>query len=254
MKKAIVLAALLICLVPSLTFADVVNFNVGFFFPRANANDPDSLWQIEFDNMDFAKSDFQATNFGFAYEYFLSNNFSLMLGVDGYNRQRLGVYEGLVSEEVDGDIWAFDYGDGFPISHVFSVSITPIQASIKLAPMGRANRFIPYIGGGVGIYLWSARIQGEMVDFNETELFYDPNLDQDVYGNLVYQVDAREESRLSIGYHAFAGFMVPIANRISVDLGFKYTIVTGSMNDGFVGFPNFDLGGYTIILGMNYWF
>ena len=254
MKKAIVLSALLVLLAPGLIFADIVNFNVGFFFPRADANNPDSLWQIEFENMDFAKSDFNSTNFGFAYEYFITNNFSLVLGVDGYNRQSLGTYDGYVSEEIDSEIWAFDYGEGFPVSHVFSVSVTPIQLSVKLAPLGRAASFIPYIGGGIGLYLWNVRLQGELIDFNEAELFYDPNIDQDVTGYLTYQVDAREESRLSLGYHAFAGIMVPVANRISIDAAFKYTIVTGGFTEGFVGFPDFDLGGYTIVIGMNYWF
>jgi len=254
MKKAIVLTALMALLIPSLSHADVVNFNVGFFFPRANSNNPDSLWQIEFENMDFTKSDFNATNFGFAYEYFLSNNFSLMLSVDGYSRQRLGQYEGYVSEEIDQEIWAFDYGEGFPVTHVFSVSVTPIQLSFKMAPLGRTGRVIPYLGGGIGVYLWNVRLQGEMIDFNDAELFYDPGLDEDVWGYYVYQVDAREQSRLTLGYHAFAGFMVPVANRISLDIGFKYSIVTGALTEGFEGFPDFDLGGYTVILGMNYWF
>jgi opacity protein-like surface antigen len=254
MKKAIVIAALMVFMVPGAIFADVVNFNIGFFFPRAGANNPDSLWQIEFDNMDFTKNNFNATNFGFSYEYFLTNNFSIMLGVDGYNRQRLGSYEGFVSEEIDGDLWAFDYGEGFPVTHVFSVSITPIQMSIKLAPLGRTGRFIPYVGGGIGLYLWTVRLQGEMIDFDDAELFYDPGIDEDVWGYFTYEVDAREENRLSVGYHAFAGFMIPIANRISLDLAVKYSLVSGSFQEGFTGFPDFDLGGYTFILGMNYWF
>jgi opacity protein-like surface antigen len=204
--------------------------------------------------MDFTKSAFNSTNFGFSYEYFVSNNFSIVLGVDGYNRQKVGTYEGFISEEIDNEIWAFDYGEGFPISHVFAVSITPIQLSLKLAPLGRSGRFIPYIGGGVGLYLWNVRLQGEMIDFNDAELFYDPNLDEDVWGYYVYEVDAREDSRLSVGYHAFGGIMVPIANRISLDVAFKYSIVTAAFTEGFVGFPDFDLGGYTIVIGMNYWF
>lgn len=250
MKKIIILFAALLILAPGLIFADIVSFRAGYFFPKAESD----LWQIEFENMDFTSADYQASTFGFSYEYFLSREISLILGVEGFTKQKMGTYVGYVSEQIGGDYWAFDYGQGFAISHVFSVSSTPFQVGLKLTPMGRRGKFIPYLGGGVGIYLWSVRLQGEMIDFSDSELFHDFNINQDVIGYYVYQTDAREENKITLGFHGFGGIMIPVGNRISIDISFKYIIVKGRFTEAFQGFENFDLSGSQGSIGINYWF
>lgn len=246
-KSLIILFALTLCL-PGFIFSDLVTFKVGYYIPHAMSD----LWEIEFENMSYTKPQFQNTNFAFGYEYFVSRELSVILSVDPYTKKKSGIYNDYVGESIDGDDYAFDYGTGFPISHVFSVSITPIQASIKLTPLGRKGKLIPYVGGGVGAYLWTVRIQGEMIDFNEGEEFLDG--DDIVIGFPVYVVDAREENKLSFGFHVFGGIMLPIANRISAEGEVKYNRLSGSFKDGFIGFDPFDLGGLTISIGMNYWF
>jgi len=250
MKKLFILFTALLILAPGVIFADIVTFQVGYFFPKADSD----LWQIEFENMDFTSSDYQSSIFSFSYEYFLSRELSIVMGLEGYTKQKLGTYVGYVSEQIDGDYWAFDYGEGLAISHVFSVSTTPIQVGLKLTPLGRRGRFIPYIGGGVGVYLWNVRLYGEMIDFADSEIFYDPGIDQDVEGFYVYETDAREENKFALGFHAFGGIMIPIANRLSIDISFKYMIVKGRFGDAFVGFEDFDLSGYQGAVGINYWF
>jgi len=250
MKKIIIFTALALMLIPSLMHADLISFRVGYFIPAAASD----LWDTEFENMSFLKTDFQGANFIFSYEYFMTNELSFMLSVDGYSRQKRGFYNDFVGEVVDLDYYAFDYGEGFSIEHVFSVSITPILASIKLTPMGRKGKIIPYIGGGGGVYLWTVRLYGEMIDFSFPEVFYDPNIDEFVLGYPVFDVDARDEGKIAFGFHGFGGFMVPIANRITVDVEFKYSIVKGNLTEGFEGFEPFDLSGYQITLGINYWF
>jgi len=250
MKKHLIVILALIFLLPSVAVSDMVSFRVGFFFPRAQSD----LWDIEFENMDFTKTDYQNSNFGFSYEYFLSQELSLVLSVDGYSKQKAGSYMDFVGEEIDGFEYAFDYGEGFGISHVYSVSITPIQASIKLTPLGRRMKVIPYLGGGVGLYIWSVRLQGDMIDFSAAEEFYDPNIDAYVFGYEIYQTDAREENKFKFGFHGFAGVMVPVANRISVEAEFKYNAAKGTFSEAFEGFEPFDLGGYQFSVGLNYWF
>ena len=248
-KYIIILFALILCL-PGFIFSDVVSFKVGYFIPRAMSD----LWEIEFENMSFTKTDFQNTNFAFGYEYFVSREFSIILGIEGYTKNKSGIYNDYVGEDIDGDGYAFDYGEGYALSHVFSVSSTPVQASIKLTPLGRKGKIIPFIGGGVGAYLWTVRVQGDMIDFDAGEEFIDVDLDAIVIGYPTYTVDAREENKVSFGYHVFGGIMLPIANRISVEGEVKYNRVTGNFKDGFLGFDPFDLGGWTISVGMNYWF
>jgi opacity protein-like surface antigen len=248
MKKILVFLAAVLIFVPCITFSDVVTFKVGYFFPRAQSD----LWQDEFYNMSFEKSNYQASNFGFGYEYFLSNQFSMVLNVEGYSKNRLGQYVDFVGiSDVDGE-WAYplDFQEDFIPAHTFSVSITPIQLSLKIAPLGRRQKFIPYVGGGVGLYIWSVRIFGDLVDLSDPWVDLDYNVD--IYP--IVQVNAKEENKLRIGYHAFGGVMVPVANRISFEAEFKYNFAKGNLTEYFVGFEPFDLSSYQISVGLNYWF
>jgi len=250
MKKRLIVLLTLVLLIPGFVFSDIVTFKVGYYIPRAQSD----LWEVEFENMDFVRSDFQGTNFSLAYEYFLSNQLSIMFSVDGYTKQKAGFYEGYVGETIDGYDYAFDYGDGFPIAHVFSVSVTPIQLSVKLTPLGRRAKIIPFIGGGAGLYLWNVKLQGDIIDFSNYDWFYDPNIDEDVIGYWVEPADLRDENRLKVGFHVLGGFMMPIGNRISLEVEFKYNLNVKGDLESFVGFQPFDLSAYQIAVGLNYWF
>jgi opacity protein-like surface antigen len=152
--------------------------------------------------------------------------------------------------DLEGDFYAFENEPGGDVvSHVFNVSITPIQLGIKFTPFGRKSKIIPYVGGGVGLYLWNVRLYGDLVDFDDPVEFTDGSI-----GFPIYETNAREENKFKVGYHAFGGVMVPIANRISADLEFKYNFVKGNFTEAFVGFEPFDLSSYQISLGVNYWF
>lgn len=259
MKKYFMILTVLLLVAPGFVLSDIVTIKVAYFIPRAQG-DP---WETEFENMDFKKSDFQTTNFAFSYDYFFTNSMSFVFAASSYTKNKAGIYEGYVADSAPGDFWdyfAFDYGQGDPISHVYSVSFTPIQVSLKFAPLGRKGKFIPFVGGGVGAYLWSVKISGSFIDFGNPELFYDTGLDSDVTGYPVYDDDLRAENKLRFGFHGMAGVMVPVANRISLEGEVKYNYLKApfSQLEGFeyvlVGYEYFDLSGWTISLGMNYWF
>ncbi len=263
MKKTLILLTALILTIPGFVFSDLVTFKIGYFLPHGAKYDinnarPDDLWWIEFDQMNFKTSSYQTSNFGFSYEYFFSNHLSLVLNIDSYSKNKLGQYMDYVGLiDFDGD-WAYpiefaqdihpDYRF-FP-SHSFNISITPFQLSVKIAPLGRRMKIIPYIGGGVGIYLWNVRLLGDYIDF---EVAWE-DLDWNVYKFPVDQVDAREQNKLTVGYHGFAGVMVPLANRISLEAEFKYNHCIADFKESFIGFEPFDIGGIQISIGMNYWF
>jgi hypothetical protein len=252
MKKTIRLLAILVLLFPCLGFSDSASVRLGYFIPRAQSD----LWQIEFENMTFTKSNFQTAVLGFSYEHFLTRELSLVIGFDSYSKIERGDYRDYVGISfTDGD-FAFPsvYQEDFIISHQLSVSILPIQVSLKLTPFGRKSSFIPYIGGGVSMYIFSVKLQGDMVDFSVDDLIYeDPD-----YGSVnyypVYLADARAETRFAFGFQGFAGFMIPLASRIAIEAEFKYSYGKGSLGRDFEGFGKFDLSAYQISLGVNYWF
>lgn len=238
-------------------FSGLVTFKMGFYVPRADSD----LWDDEFFNMSFDKSNFHSMNFAFAYEHFLTKQLSIHLSIEGYSKQKWGFYEdwvGYIDDEYNWD-WAYpaDYVGDYKPGHTFGVSITPLQISLKLTPLGRRGGFIPYVGGGVGVYLWSVRIRGgDFIDFDDP--WYDPVNEVDIFP-LYNPVETREDNRLTLGYHAFGGVMIPIANRITIEAEFKYNIAKGNFPEdnffyGFWGFQPFDISGYAISLGLNYWF
>jgi len=252
MKKTIGLVAILILLLPTLGRSGAISFRLGYIIPRAHSD----LWAIEFENMSFQKSDFQTTTLGIHYEHFLTRELSVMIGVDSYTQTELGYYRDYVGFSFDEGEFAFpaaNYTGGYSIDHNFSVSITPIQLSLKLAPFGRRSGFIPYIGGGVSLYVWTVKLLGDMVDFTDEWFYEDPDLgDVTIYG--IYQTQARAESRFSFGVQGFAGLMIPVARQLAIEAEFKYSYGKGNLGEAFQGFEDFDLGSYEISLGVNYWF
>ena len=249
MRKIGMILVVLAVLTPGFVFSDLVTFKLGYFFPRAKSD----LWTTEFDNLTLKRSDYTGSIFGFSYEYFVTREIAVQLSIDGYSKQKSGAYldyEGL--SDFDGD-WAYPAGSLFQPSfipqHVYSVSVTPIQVSVKFTPLGRGQRIIPYIGGGVGLYIWSARLQGDVIDFADP--WIDLDLDVEIYPVDTY--DIRDENKLRIGFQALGGIMFPLANRISLEGEFKYNFAQGTLDD-FIGFEPFDLNGFQVSIGMNYWF
>ena len=263
MKKTLILLFTLLFFAPGLVLADIVTVNVTYFVPRfGDPGDEYNLWQIEFDNMSFTKNNFHGTSLGFAYEYFFTRQMSLMLSLDTYSRRKTGFYKDYVGISFNEGDFAFpnEFIGDFNISHVFDVTITPIQLSLKLTPMGRTGRLIPYVGGGIGVYLWSVRLQGDIIDFMDVWEYEEPGLVIDVY--MIKWKDAREENKVNIGFHALGGLMFPVGKQMSLNAEFKYNFVKGDMErgddpfwpEGFTGASPFDLSGYQISIGFSYWF
>ena len=252
MKKKLALFVAAILLIPAFSFSNIFTFKAGLFFPKAKSD----LWQYEFDNVDLTRAKFQNSNFGVSYEHFFSREISFVLGIDGYSKKKLGIYKNYVGREGIPYYYALESGEGETLVHVFNVSITPIQLSVKLTPMGRGRKLIPYVGGGVGVYLWSLSRQGDFVDFSMKEEYFDVELEENRMGFALYpDSTARESSKLSIGYHAFGGLMYAFANRITLEAEFKYNFAEGKLEAwSFRDSAPFDLSGFQISLGINYWF
>jgi len=258
MKKRILAALIALLTVSALGFSNTITFRLNYFVPRAQSgiNWPDSLWTIEFDQMTYKKSDFQDTSFGFDFEYFISNEFSLVFSIDTFNKSKAGYYKDFVGFDYEGDVYAVSNAyadvDTFSLTHSLNVSITPLQVSAKITPFGRRSKIIPYFGGGVGLYLWSVRMRGDMIDFS-TDYSNDPTIPI-YYVSSVDVMEGETFGKISLGYQAFAGIMVPVANRLTIDIAAKFNAAKGKFTKTFQDFDMFDLSGFFISLGVNYWF
>jgi hypothetical protein len=259
MKKLTVIAAALLVLVPSLAFSDSISLRFGYYMPRALSNSylsshPDSLWTIELDQMSFPMKDFRGGIMGFSYEYFVSKNFSLAFTLDSFNRTRMGYYNDWVWFALDEGDFAFPYElyDGDDIVHSFSVTTTPLQLSVKFAPLGRKTKIIPFVGGGATLNLWRVRMYGDMVDFSDPWIYTDEVLgDIDIYP--LESVNGRE-SGVAFGWHAFGGIEVPIGYRATFGLEARWHSSKAKFEEWFLGFDDFELGGLALTAGFSYWF
>jgi hypothetical protein len=266
MRKKILVALTALILVSAMGYANTFSLRGNYFVPGGPTKSlSNSMWKIEYDNMDYGKNAFHGMSFGFAFEYFLTRELSLEFSIDAfYSRTVSGAYKDYLGFQNASDYWAvpaaYDkYMDvnTFSTGHSLRVSITPIQMTLKIAPFGRRGTIIPYVGGGIGVYFWNVRMEGDLIDFSD-EYVYSSTPEHDLQYDLpvypLYSVDAREEQKIEVGYHVLGGFMVAVGKQITLDIGAKYNIAKGKMTDSFQGFDRFDLGGFQISLGLNYWF
>ncbi|MGB8958229.1 MAG: hypothetical protein WCC00_04365 [Candidatus Aminicenantales bacterium] len=259
MKKLTVIALGLLLLIPSLAFSDSITLRLGYFFPKALSdsyliNHQDSLWAIEFDNMSFLPKDYRGGTVGIGYDYFLSKNISLALSVDAYNKSNVGFYRDWVVNTVDQVDFAFpsELYFGGDIVHSFRVTITPVELSLKLLPLGRRARIIPYVGGGASMVFYGARMFGDTVNFADPWIYTDPDLgDVDIYP--VEPVASRDNGT-AFGWHAFGGIQFPIGYRATIEAEARYRSAKGRFNGLFQGFDDFELGGLALTAGISYWF
>jgi opacity protein-like surface antigen len=262
MKKHLALSVIVFLTAASLAFSNTLTFKINYFMPRLeNSKLEYDFMRTEFTQMNFTKSNFQDTSFGIYYEYFLDGRFSLVFGIDTFSKSKAGFYLDYVGYQFDDGDFAFpnDYQGDYSPGHTLDFSVTPIQLSFKVAPLGRRANFIPYVGAGVGLYLWNLRMRGQLIDFSDPWIYDDPDYGEiDIYP--IWSVDAREGlnfPKATFGYQLFGGAMFPIGNRLTLDAEFKFSHATGKLKDAFTGFePNnlFDLGGIQVSIGLNYWF
>lgn len=257
MKKHLTLIVLAALLLPGLAAANTVTLRMGYYIPQFKGG-VNSLWDIEFDQMSFQKSSFYQGAIGGSFDFFLSKHFSLNFAIDYYSRTKLGYYQDYVGVEFDEGDFAFPsdiYNGDFSISHFMRVTMIPLQASLKIAPLGRRGRLVPYFGAGVGLYIWKADLWGEQVDFGDPWIYEDPDLgDIDIYG--LSTIDTRDfnEFQYTLGYQGFAGLMLPIGNRITLEGEVRYHSVKGRPSKAFEDFEDFNLSGFVLSIGINYWF
>jgi len=265
MRKKILLALLALSTITSLGLSDTFSFRYNYFVPTAQSGPkwPDSLWTIEFDNMDYTKLSFQGGSFSFSYELFLDKVFSLVFSIDSYSKTQYGYYKDYVGYSFDEGDFAFpnDYEGDFTPGHSLKLSITPIQVSLVCSPFGRRGKLIPYIGAGIGYYFWSVTMRGDMIDFSDLNTYTDPDFgDVTVFG--IWPVDAKDSGKIRnfsdlydhLGVHILGGLTVPVANKLNLNAELKYSYAKGIFTESFVGFDTLDLCGFQFSFGINYRF
>ena len=252
-KKILALAAFLVIGAALPAAANTVTVRFSFNMPTMKSD----FWTTDFANMNYKRTNFQDTSFGIDYEIFLTRELSLVFSFDTFTKSKAGVYQKYVAYQLDNGDFAFpnSFRGDFTPGHSLRFTVTPLQASIKIMPLGRRVKVIPYLGGGVGLYIYSLRMTGDLVDFSDPYVYTESGY-PDVAVYPVYSVDAMEGEdfgRLAIGYQVFGGLQVPIGSRLTLAGECKYSAAKSKMTN-FIGFAPLDLGGLQLSLGITYWF
>lgn len=221
--KSFIIAIILI--IPIATFANDLTFKIGGFIPNGNSD----IWEANESETDFKTTNLAGAYVGMEVDLFLGKyaNFSCEVGY--YKKDTL-------AEDAD-----YIFPDGIPIEHVIYLRKIPLQASIKLFPLGRNKKIIPYAGAGIGLYFWDYQEYGDFVVNRYTE----PEIISGFY----------ESTGQDFGTHAMFGFMFPIGWKNTVNAEIKYVKLDGNLGKDFdPSFEPIDLSGLYITFGISFWF
>jgi hypothetical protein len=203
-------------------FSQSVNMKIGLFVPRMQSD----LWQINLDNLVLSRSDFINAYYGGEYEIFLDRHTSFSLEIGSY-------VKGVHTQYRD-----YEFANGDPIQQDIQLRVTPLEANIKLYPMGYRYRLYPFIGAGVGVYAWTYQQYGDFINFEDESV----------------NEGFAETRRFSFGLNGRIGVVFRFQPRLAFALEGKYQYLKGRLSDFFEGFNSLDLGGFTANASINIYF
>jgi hypothetical protein len=199
-----------------------INLKIGLFIPSLQSD----LWQDNMRNLAFNKADMMNTYYGAEFEFFLNRYTSFSLEIGSYSRT-------IYTQYTD-----YTFQDDSPIFQNISLRITPIEANVKLYPLGRRNVFSPYFGAGAGLYAWTYQQWGDFIIFPDGDI----------------EEGFAETKTVSFGFNGRAGLVYRFHPSVALTIEGKYQYLRGQLSRYFEGFDQLDLGGITATFGLNIYF
>ena len=221
MKRIVVWLAIL-CLGSGMIYSQSVNLKLGLFFPRMNSD----LWETNLENLTLSKSDMVNTFYGGEYEFYFNRHASFSLEIGSYARTVYAQYRD------------YTFQDGRPIFQDISLRIVPIEANLKVYPMGHRSTLSPFIGIGGGVFAWTYQQWGDFINFQ----------DDSIYEGFA------ETRRFAFGLNGRIGLVYRFHSRLGIALEGKYLYLRGRLSEYFQGFEPLDMGGFAANVGINLYF
>jgi outer membrane protein W len=169
---------------------------------------------------------FNGPTIGAEYLVGLGRNLEAGLGISFYQRTVPTV-----------DTYNVDGATGADIPQDLKLRIVPLTATIRFLPFGNDASIQPYIGGGVGVYLWRYSETGQFLD-SKGNIFN---------GNFV-------GSGSEVGPVALGGVRVPIGGvKVGGEVRWQKGSATLPADQSFAG-PKINLGGFNYLLTVSFRF
>ncbi len=159
----------------------------------------------------------------------LGDKFDAGLGLGYYSKTAPSIYFDFVN------------ADGSEIEHDLNLRIVPFTATVRFLPLGHRAAFVPYIGGGVGVFTWHYSESGQF-------LATDNSIFRSTFTG----------SGSATGPVILGGVRVPVGR---VEPGFEVRwqsahgdLPTDSFTDQFGNSQRVDLGGISYLFTVNFRF
>jgi len=162
-------------------------------------------------------SDFEDVVVGAEYVRYLGPRLGFALGVSGWEGAEDQAYL-FFEDQFGGDI-----------VHTTTVDIGAFTAGFVYSLGNRNNRIAPYLGAGVGLYVWSLEEAGDFVDFNAFPLE-------------IFTTRFKDEGE-AFGWYWNAGIRVGITRNWSFLAEYRKHDADDTLSGDFEGFGKIDLSG-----------
>jgi hypothetical protein len=210
-----------------------VDFYMGGFVP--DAMDARGADDVLFQNSAFLSTfnrangididEFAGFTFGGDYLIAIGRFAEVGGGIGYYQRTVPAYYTNLVN------------ANGTEIIQDLKLRIVPLNATVRLLPLGHRNGFEPYVGAGVGIFLWRYSETGQFVDTNN-------NIFNGSFAG----------SGAEVGPVVLGGVRFPIGPfGVGGEVRWQDAKATLPADQGFAG-PKIDLGGFNYLFTMTFRF
>ena len=211
--------------------APVATLTVRGGFDRATAGG--DLFSFVTDQLTLGRGDFSAPSLGGDLSIHVTPRTDLALGASYANADARSEFRDFVDN------------NDLPIEQRTTFRRIPVTATLKhyLAPRGRSigrfawvpARYAPYVGVGGGA-MWSRFEQeGDFIDFQTNDVFY----------------DKLSSSRWTPTAHGVAGIDYSLSPRFAVTGEGRYTWARADMSNEFSGFDPIDLSGISATVGLS---
>lgn len=210
---------------PSIT----LGARVGYAIPRANSD----IFDFTREELTVEKEDFNAVALAADLGIRLSDRIDLALGL-GYE-----------NSQIDSESREFIGTDDLPILQTTDFRRVPFTVGLKayLTERGRRisdlawipGKLAPFVGGGVGFMWYEFEQEGEFVDYETLDIFY----------------DYFSSSNGSLLGYVTAGLDYSLGLRWILTAEARYSWASADMGQSFIGFDKIDLNGLRAAFGFS---
>ncbi len=192
--------------------------NIGHFGVRgADARVHDDVLLENLNLFSFDLTELNSVTFGGEWLIGLGDHLEAGVGL-GYQRgTALSTYTDFVND------------DGTEILQDFHLQMVPVTGTLRLFPFGD-TAVRPYVGAGIGLFIWRYSEVGEFIDFYDYSVFRERFV----------------ASGADIGTVVLGGVRVPLGDSLAAGVEVQYQRATGrvGVDEGFLA-ERIDLGGLT---------